>query len=520
MRTFIFGIGGTGVRVMRSLSMLLASGAHSTGPDNLIVPILIDYDLGNYDTDLACKILSSYESINKSVYTTLIDKELNGHFFSSPVKKLKDFEDGDVNISINPNADYKLYLTEADTNKTYAEHIGFDKLSESAGLSETQNLLRILYDDAPGTESYAELELNLDKGFKGCPNIGCVVTKCLTESRELKKFMSMVNSTDRVIIVGSIFGGTGASGIPMLLDLIKGTTKTANIPVAVIAVTPYFNVDSDNKSAIDSDTFTAKAKSALDAYDLGTSVNRQATFIYYIGDNYKKGTFANSEGGITQKNPAHVVELIAATMALDFMSVDFNDGNNTKYIPVKNVAKPFEMGMTELANIDDVDDKLGISRFFDVTRERYLYPIARFIIFAKFFENFIYAEKQKKNDTGIVNSGVTKDTDFKNELHNFIGYFYEWIDEIQDGSTKRALNLFNSPDAADYDNLYVNIKTCDHGFLNMKSNFISEQNIRDRLNKIWDKRKEDKGLNEPRRYFIDAMDEITKDEFANILKNQ
>ena len=44
MRTFIFAIGGTGARFLRSLTMLLASGCKDTKVADEIVPFLIEYD--------------------------------------------------------------------------------------------------------------------------------------------------------------------------------------------------------------------------------------------------------------------------------------------------------------------------------------------------------------------------------------------------------------------------------------------------------------------------------------------
>ena len=46
-KLYIFGIGGTGSRVLRSLTMLLAAGVDTNGYD--IVPVIIDPDTSNAD---------------------------------------------------------------------------------------------------------------------------------------------------------------------------------------------------------------------------------------------------------------------------------------------------------------------------------------------------------------------------------------------------------------------------------------------------------------------------------------
>ncbi|WP_222597207.1 hypothetical protein [Chitinophaga pinensis] len=55
---FVFGVGGTGARVLRSLTMLLASGVKLNNT-NKIIPIIIDVDAKNADTSRTLKALES-----------------------------------------------------------------------------------------------------------------------------------------------------------------------------------------------------------------------------------------------------------------------------------------------------------------------------------------------------------------------------------------------------------------------------------------------------------------------------
>lgn len=514
MRTFIFGIGGTGSRVMRSLAMLLAAGAKGSDAQNPIIPIIIDYDLDNYDTRHTRKILGCYQSIHNAAYAQ--NATARDDFFCAPVYRLRDLGDGAA--LIDERADFQLYLDPVDTNKTFADHIQFSHLTSANGLGETADLLRALYDDAPDGDPCAELNLNLNKGFKGCPNIGCVVTKSLTHSLELQSFMGMLNpQQDRVVIVGSIFGGTGASGIPMLLDLIRNTQRTANVPIAVIAVTPYFNVSKDDSSAIDSDTFMAKTKAALDAYALGSGVNKQATFIYYVGDNNKCGEYINSEGGVTQKNPAHVVELMAATMALDFMTANLNTQAAINAQNVKMDALPFEMGMLPLAGVNDVDNQLGFARFYTQTLQPYLYPLARFMMLARFYKDYVLPCKYEKKDVALNNCGLNNAgvKEFKQNLDKMVDYFFEWVKEIQLGVTKRALNLFTDPAVATFDNIFAEIPTTHTSTYVFKTHYVSEDSMREDLNKQWDAMK-DRGMS-AETFFIEAMSNVCRDAFNDVL---
>ena len=66
-RLFIFAIGGTGSRVVKSLAMLLASGVKINARE--IIPIIIDPDSTNGDMQRTVDILKHYRRINKKIET-------------------------------------------------------------------------------------------------------------------------------------------------------------------------------------------------------------------------------------------------------------------------------------------------------------------------------------------------------------------------------------------------------------------------------------------------------------------
>ena len=68
-RLFVFAIGGTGSRVIKSLSMLLASGVQPKDSDTKyeIVPIIIDPHKSNEDLKRTDRILGYYEKIHDEV---------------------------------------------------------------------------------------------------------------------------------------------------------------------------------------------------------------------------------------------------------------------------------------------------------------------------------------------------------------------------------------------------------------------------------------------------------------------
>ena len=80
MKLFLFGIGGTGARVLRSLTMLLASGANVPA-DLTIIPILLDMDMQNGDTERALRLVELYRSIRQTAYERTGDQNTRRTFF-------------------------------------------------------------------------------------------------------------------------------------------------------------------------------------------------------------------------------------------------------------------------------------------------------------------------------------------------------------------------------------------------------------------------------------------------------
>ena len=65
-KLYVFGIGGTGSRVIRSLTMMLASGTKLKNNFNQIVPIIIDPDLANGNKEGTLSLIENYNKIRRS----------------------------------------------------------------------------------------------------------------------------------------------------------------------------------------------------------------------------------------------------------------------------------------------------------------------------------------------------------------------------------------------------------------------------------------------------------------------
>ena len=410
-RLFIFGIGGTGARVLRSLTMLLAAGVKPNCTQ--IVPMIIDLDTTNGDTNRAISLLETYKEIRNKTYT----QTPNEGFFATDLVQLGTLKDPNE-AALGNNA---FQLRFGNINSTFYQFLKVQSMS-----AETQYLLETLFDNTPNHEPSTELNLPLDKGFKGNPNIGSIVFNDLVNTEEYKFFERTFAAGDKIFIISSIFGGTGSSGFPQLIRNIRKANNAtlANAPIGALVVKPYFNVaDGNGQSAIDSNNFISKTKAALSYYD--SEINDKLNAIYYLYDQAKK-PYENVEGGTDQRNNAHFAELVSAMSVVHF-------ANNSP-----TSLEHFEYGMQAEA------DTVSFEHLFDGTQQQFGLPLVYFTYFSKLVQKFIPSELNEKHTyltslelkTRLGNSGDT----YFNKINSFLTLYNEWLREL--GNNQRAFKPF------------------------------------------------------------------------------
>ena len=74
-----------------------------------------------------------------------------------------------------------------------------------------------------------QLDTKMDIGFVGSPNIGSVALNQLKDSEEFKQFSNVFRKEDRIFVVSSIFGGTGAAGYPIIVKNIRNAAANSAI---------------------------------------------------------------------------------------------------------------------------------------------------------------------------------------------------------------------------------------------------------------------------------------------------
>ena len=259
-KVFVFCIGGTGERVMKSITMLMASGLDTYG--YTVVPIIIDPHLDLVEKKNLQNLIENYREIH--TMATIDGKSPEG-FFSSDMEWI-----GTLDTQTNNTN------KEAGEERSYAEYLNIGNLNAT---SINNYLIRTLY-------STDNLNSKLSVGFRGNPNIGTVVLQEMFEGASwFDSLKRQCGAEDRVFIISSIFGGTGASGYPLLERKIRSTKDSATLSdvfMGAVTVLPYYGLKDPkkNNSKIDSGNFFTKAKAALTYYENTV----KSDLLYYVGE--------------------------------------------------------------------------------------------------------------------------------------------------------------------------------------------------------------------------------------------
>lgn len=327
MATYIFAIGGTGARVMRSFTMLMAAGINNLDNTELIYPIIIDYDKENGDKLRTIESMKHYTEVHNLVMNAKLglDQTLvqNKPFFTAEYRDLL-------------NNDWCWNFNLEENQSKFEDYIAYNEMGRRS--VESQHLIDSLYDTS-NDETYTELKLKMDIGFQGNPNIGSAVFNELKNNDEFIRFTDEFRQGDKIVIVGSLFGGTGASGIPKIISAIRhcGNNHIESANISVVFVMPYFAIDVNGESSIKSAIFNSKTKAALNYYEQ-SGVNKEIDNIYYIGDKVPTRV-QPCIGGEQQRNIAHFVEMIAAMAIAHTITVPHveRSGNRYKFNASQNI---------------------------------------------------------------------------------------------------------------------------------------------------------------------------------------
>ena len=339
-KLFVIAIGGTGMRCLESFVHLCAMGLF----DNQTIDILtLDTDQSNGNKGRVENLIELYNKIKSDDANNIDGGRPNADTFFS----------AKINL-------YKFYTVYGDANrKTYKILSGVN-----SGLHKDENTdLTDLFFDEDSVQSF-----ELDHGYRAQTHLGSLLMyhgiveaarnvsrnadAASTAEKDLRKFLEALQEAQnsaRVFVFGSIFGGTGASSIPVIpvalrdgINILSDGTKTLNTNVVKFGstlLTDYFTFtapDSEQKKndkvIADANNFALNCQAALQFYQADPTVRSTYKRFYHIGWPLPAINVTSKNktitGGQEQKNACHVVELMCACAAYDFFTLDEKELTN------------------------------------------------------------------------------------------------------------------------------------------------------------------------------------------------
>lgn len=336
-KLFVIAIGGTGMRCLESFVHLCAIGMF----DNEVIEILtLDTDQTNGNKGRVEHLIEFYNRIKSNDTANLDGGEPNVDTFFSAKLNLHRFY---TDYSDQSRKTYKLLS--AMQNATDEQKRDNQDLSD-------------LFLDSSSVQSF-----DLDHGYRAQTHLGSMLmyhgileaavnyakdkNTAATQEVELIDFLNLLaqaGSEARVFVFGSVFGGTGASSIPVIPTALKeavsissqNTLDLTKVKFGSTLLTGYFTFtapDDTQKSkehvVADASNFAMNSQAALQFYQGDPTVKSVYKRLYHIGwplqsANVSEGNATTITGGAEQKNACHVVELMCACAAYDFFTLDDN----------------------------------------------------------------------------------------------------------------------------------------------------------------------------------------------------
>ncbi len=346
-KLFIIAIGGTGMRCLESFVHLCAAGMF----DNKTIDILtLDTDQTNGNKGRVESLIDLYNSIKTNDNQNIGGVPRSDTFFSAKLNLYKFFTD---------------YSTES--RRTYS------LLSDTTSLSQEKrddnSDLSNLFFDHDSVQQFP-----LDHGYRAQTHLGSLlmyhgIMEAAIKARhsrdnvrqhemQLQAFLQLLNQNvnARVFVFGSVFGGTGASSIPVipiaLRDALKASTdgnndlNLNNVKFGSTLLTDYFTFDMPNdrqrekeKVIADATNFALNSQAAMTFYNGDLTVRNSYKILYHIGwpsnmkINYSQDQHGDViTGGQDQKNACHFIELMCAAAAYDFFTRQDLNQAKAKYV--------------------------------------------------------------------------------------------------------------------------------------------------------------------------------------------
>lgn len=466
MKYYIIGIGGSGHRCIEAFTHISAAGLVNCNEINMM---FVDSDSGNGNfVERTKKTLEDYINVNSFLNNTetLFNTKL------SPI--------GGINNCLWSPVDGNLESNNMeDSKKTLNNIFKYNTMNR-----EEKIVFDFLYTDREKNKALVE-------GFYGHPSIGSLMMAYgldfnaepwCTFINNLKS--DVKNDEVRVFLIASIFGGTGASGLPTISNYLTEKINNQNLKIGGFLLLPYFRFDSSKFDEVDkglcpdSGNFMGKTKAALYFYDNQDYCNKYFKRIYVMGDSYEEYTEVTPAlGNLEQKNKPHIIELMVGFAASHFFNETDIDLDKKVYITTRSKISD---GATDkyIYEWDKIDDILGSGKDvkglmsqqlrFAVAYTKHFYPIIENIANGQDSTNAYKSTTWYKNYFIDKKIDVREDSNehvFNNlkKLYDYCSKYLDWIYDLhlienteKISKINPGLRLFNISDSSLFNKKFEN----------------------------------------------------------------
>lgn len=356
MSNFLIAVGGSGAKLAHTLIHLGAAGMFPVNRSRLSV-LLVDPDENNGNIE-ECQNL---EEIYQACKLLKVGKT--------------DLFRGEVSLA-GPWT--PIINSQSDSLKSIFH---YNQLANNR--SEEADLMELFFERG-------ELDMSVKQGFRGRPAIGAAVfaNSVKFESGVWKAIRDAIKnspgSDPHILFAGSVFGGSGASGVPTLVRLFSNHIKedVSNARYGLILFLPYFKFRQVEGEAIQADpaSFPTATAEALKYYHERGFLSLCNT-IYAAGEEVPAEMAVSAVGAKEQRNEPHFMELVASMGALRFFDkADAGkDGNGFAVAARDNDGKltwddlpcDADMSKVEVRNLQNKLQKLAV---FAVAYHYIFYP--------------------------------------------------------------------------------------------------------------------------------------------------
>jgi hypothetical protein len=298
-RQIAISIGGSGARATEALLYLCAAGL---GPEELTL-VFVDADTSNFSLKNVIELVRVYQQLQPDAQDDCALFRTRIALADPPMWTPFQAGQGQPKLA------------------SYFDYSGLLARSPTRGVGQ---LMQALY-----TEDHRSAPL--DDGFLGKPSIGAaILSHSIARTQSPWTNISTAMRTHAgngqqvsVFALGSVFGGTGAAGLPTIPKLLADSVDQGKDKVCLGAalLLPYFSfpVPSDVKQTgrvfASPDAFLLNSKESLRHYhSLGDLFHR----LYLFGASRLAAQKSFCKGGEKQTNLPHFIELVAASGATDF----------------------------------------------------------------------------------------------------------------------------------------------------------------------------------------------------------